>query len=379
MASGLSSVTARAKPFRGVRQRAFLQVLLAAGALALPRPGFAEFPKYLPDGCNFIVAVNFAEMHDSPQYQKLRADIADFAPGESSFQEEVLIGLAPSIVAQITLSSDLTAPGDGSGPLVSVRTRIPVSAAGIRAARKLPAYMKDFSYREVKVGEKVIYENSYAWTEGGQKMSRGAFAVVEDNLVLVGPNAEYLRKVMARGKSLELSPELQSAVRSTDFAKTLAYAIDLKAAVNETFTREFTREIAPVFGGAIDIEFVKKLDGLCFDATLTGPGAVVRGSLIAKDAGTAGDVKKVVEAAQVAMSGMLRKLPRAPKEVADAIDAVKFSVAGAKVSATGEVKAAALVQWIEDEYKYQKGLQEERLKAIPARPPTKATETKPAE
>ena len=331
MASGLSSVTARAKPFRGVRQRAFLQVLLAAGALALPRPGFAEFPKYLPDGCNFIVAVNFAEMHDSPQYQKLRADIADFAPGESSFQEEVLIGLAPSIVAQITLSSDLTAPGDGSGPLVSVRTRIPVSAAGIRAARKLPAYMKDFSYREVKVGEKVIYENSYAWTEGGQKMSRGAFAVVEDNLVLVGPNAEYLRKVMARGKSLELSPELQSApcAQRTSPRRWPMPSISRPPSTRHLRGSSLVRS-RPSSAAQIDIEFVKKLDGLCFDATLTGPGAVVRGSLIAKDAGTAGNVKKVVEAAQVAMSGHAAETTRAPKEVADAIDAVKFSVAARK-------------------------------------------------
>ncbi len=90
-------------------------------------------------------------------------------------------------------------------------------------------------------------------------------------------------------------------------------------------------------------------------------------------------MKKVVEAAQIALRDTLQKLPRVPKEVVDAISAVKFSVEGAKVNATGEVKADAVVQWIEDEYNYQKKQQEERVKAFEKRATKKPAGTKPVE
>jgi hypothetical protein len=354
------------------RRGAILPVLLAAAALAaFPRPSSAELPKYLPDGCNFILTVNFAEVHDSSFYEELKTDIADFARGEKSFQEE--IGLAPSNLAHVTMAGNFLATGRESEPIGIFKTRKPITAAKVRAARKARSYQRDFSYNEIKVGEQTIYEAVYSFSGNGNLQHGEAFAVVEDQVVLFGGNGEALRKVLARGKPAKLSPEFERAAKDTDFTKTLACVFDLKAlAGEERFSKDFKREFGPLFGDAIDGEFLKKLDSLSFDGALKGPDATLRASLTAKDAESAGDVKKTVEAAQSSLRGMLKKLPRAPKEVVDAVDAVKFSVEGTKVNATGGVKAEAVTQWIEDEYNYARKPPEEQSQPKPA-------ETKPLE
>ena len=92
--------------------RTLFQLFLAAAALAtFSRTGSAELPKYLPDGCNLIFAINFAEVHDGPYYQKLKTDIADFARGENSFQEE--IGLDPANLAHVSWPGTAATGRDG--------------------------------------------------------------------------------------------------------------------------------------------------------------------------------------------------------------------------------------------------------------------------
>jgi hypothetical protein len=307
------------------------------------------------EGCNFILSINFDAVHDGPYYQKLKTDIADFAAGERSFQEE--IGLDPSNVGRVILSANLLRAGREGNPLVIIRTRKPVTAADIRASRKAPNFKKDLSYNEIKVGEQTIVESTfhYSFDQTGELQHGDAFAVVEDNMVLFGQSGEVLRKVLARGKQAELSPELQKAVKDVDFAKTMVLIV-LKAAVNETTAREFQNDFGPLFGNAINSEFLKKLESVSLEASLKGSDAVVRGSLAIKDAQSASDVKKVVEAAQIALRGKLQAMPRVPKDVLDAIDGVKFAVEGAKVNAAGQVKADPVVQWIKDEYNYQKAV-----------------------
>ena len=118
-----------------IRRGAFLQILLLVAALvAMPGPSSAELPKYLPDGCNTIIVVDFAEVHDNPCYQKLKTDLADFGRGESSFQE--LVGVAPSNLAHLIMAGDLIASGRDAQPIVIVKTRKPITAADLRAARR---------------------------------------------------------------------------------------------------------------------------------------------------------------------------------------------------------------------------------------------------
>ncbi len=270
---------------------------------------------------------------------------ADFDRGERGFQQEV--GLAPSNVGHVVIAGNLNASNrDETAPIVIVKTRKPVTAADIRANRK------DFSYNEIKVGEQMIFETTY----------RGAFAVVENKLVLVGSNAA-LRKMLARGKPAELSPELQRAVKDTDLTKTLAFVMDLKAlAADEKFVTIYNRGLGGLFGDAASGGFLKKLESLSLEGSLNKSDAVFWGSLTTKDAETAADAQKVVEAAQVLLRGRLQALPRMPKEVLDAIKGIKFTVEGAKVKATGQIKVDAVVKWIEDQRNPELRLRDDQAK-----------------
>ena len=252
----------------------------------------------------------------------------------------------------MTISGNMAAKTQDEDPVMIVRTRKPVSANDLRTNRKVPSYKKDFSYNEIKVGGQTIFEATYhfSWASTNQLHHGEAFAVLEDNVVLFGPTGEALRKILVRGKAAELSAELQRAVKDTDFTKTMAWAIDLKALVgNEKFTSDFNRDVGPLFGEASKSEFLKKLESFFFEGSLKGSDAIVRAWLTTRDAETAADVRKRVEVAKIILRGMLQGLPRVPKDVLVAINAIKVTVEGAKVNATGQVKAETVVEWIEDE------------------------------
>jgi hypothetical protein len=71
------SVVPAASGFRRAGRRSVLHVLLAAAAMAaFPRTSSAELPKYLADGCNVVLVINFKEVYDGPHYQKLKTEIA---------------------------------------------------------------------------------------------------------------------------------------------------------------------------------------------------------------------------------------------------------------------------------------------------------------
>jgi len=358
----LSAVSAGG--FHRCGRRAFWQLLLASAVCtALARMGSAEVPKYLPDHCNLVLSIHFDELYDSPYYQKLKTDISTFASGEKSFQEE--IGLAPSNLAQVTMAGDMAATGRESGPIVSIRTRNPVSAADLKAARKVRDFQKDFSYNKIPVGGHTIYEATYrySWDQGkGELQHSEAFVVMDANTVLFGGNGEALRKVLARDKAPEISTEFQTALNAADFTKTVTEVIDFQAiAGNEAALKTFNRSFGFLFGPSND-ELLKKLQSASFNGSLKGSDAQFRGSLVTKDGSAAEQAKKNVADAKVQLHGMLEKQPRVPKELLDAIDAIKLGVDGATVTATGEVKADAVVQWITDEYNYQKKQMEERAK-----------------
>ena len=140
---------------------------------------------------------------------------------------------------------------------------------------------------------------------------RDAFVALEDKRVLFGPDGATLRKILARGKPLELSPELKDAVKDADFTKTATLVFDLNALAKDArLANEIKRRLRALYGNAINSEFLKKLDGLSCEASLKGPNVVVRASLTTKDAQTAGEVKNFLEAGQVVLRGTIQPSPR---------------------------------------------------------------------
>ena len=128
------------------------------------------------------------------------------------------------------------------------------------------------------------------------------------------------------------------------------------------FVTIYNRGLGGLFGDAASGGFLKKLESLSLEGSLNKSDAVFWGSLTTKDAETAANAQKVVEAAQVLLRGRLQALPRMPKEVLDAIKGIKFTVEGAKVKATGQIKVDAVVKWIEDQRNPELRLRDDQAK-----------------
>ncbi len=327
-------------------------LLLAVAWIGLPRPAAAELPlKYLPDGSNMLISARFQEVFDSTYYQNLKKELADFSKGEESFEIET--GITPSNLGRVTLAGNIAGKGDEGQPTIVFQTRNAVTADDVRQKMKPRSYQKDFKIDEVKVGEYTIYDPTfhYAFAQTPSTMHGQAFVVVESNVVVESRNVEGLRKILQRGRTAELTATMQSALKDADEAKTLLYAIDLKAiTADEQFTKDMQRQFGPLFGGAGNVEMLKRLESLSLDGNLSGDDAVLRATLVCNDAVTAADAKKMAEGCQAVLRQVVQVMPRAPREIADSINAIKFTVDGSKLQAAGQVKVDPAVAWVRAEY-----------------------------
>ncbi len=333
--------------------RLFSPLLLVAACIGVPRPAAAELPlKYLPDGSNMLIAAHFQEVHDSSFYQNMKKELADFSKGEESFEIET--GIAPANLARVIVAGNIAGKGDEGQPTIVFQTRNAVTADEVRQKMKPRSYQKDFKIDEIKVGEYTIYDPTfhYAFAQAPTTTMHGqAFVVAENNVVIESHNLEGLRKILGRGRSAELSATMQNALKGTDEAKTLLYAIDLKAVMaDDQFAKDLQRQFGPLLGGAGNVEMLKRLESLSLDGGLSGDDAALRATLVCKDADTAAGAKRMAEGGQAVLRQIVQVMPRAPKEIADSINAVKFSVDGVKLQAAGQVKVDPVVAWVRAEY-----------------------------
>jgi hypothetical protein len=333
--------------------RVFAPLLLATAWIGLPRPAAAELPlKYLPDGSNMLISARFQEVHDSTFYQNMKKEMADFSKGEESFEIET--GISPSNLARVTVGGNIAGKGDEGQPTIVFQTRNGVTADDVRQKMKPRSYQKEFKIDEIKVGEHTIFDPTFhfAFAQAPTATIHGqAFVVAESNVVIESRNVEGLRKILGRGRPAELSAIMQSALKDADDAKTLLYAIDLKAlTADDQFAKDMQRQFGPFLGGAANAEMLKHLESLALEGSLNGDDAVLRATLVCKDADTAADAKKVAEGGEVALRQVMQAMPRTPKELADSINAVKFTVDGSKLQAAGQVKVDPVVTWVRAEY-----------------------------
>jgi hypothetical protein len=333
--------------------RLFVPLLVTAAWIGLPHPAAAELPlKYLPDGSNMLISARFQEVHDSTFYQNMKKELPDFAKGEASFEIET--GIAPSNLARVTVAGNIAGKGEEGQPTIVFQTRGAVTADEVRQKMKPRSYQKDFKIDEIKVGEYSIYDPSFhfAFAQAPTTTIHGqAFVVAENNVVIESHNVEGLRKILQRVRPAELSATMQSALKDADEAKTLLYAIDLKAvAADDKFAKDMQRALGPLLGGAGNVEMLKRFESLSLDGSLSGDDAVLRAVLVCKDIDTAGDAMKMAEGGQVALRQIVQSAPGAPKELADAINAVMFNVDGVKLQAAGQVKVDVVLTWVRAEY-----------------------------
>jgi hypothetical protein len=205
-----------------------------------------------------------------------------------------------------------------------------------------------------------VFEETYRFSFGGAnaEIQHGtAFCLPESTLVVTCPKFDVLKKILERGKSPEFSEGLRNAMSEADFSKSMALAVNVKGLMaSESFAQGFkegfSRGLAQ--GGSTGLEgvneqFLQDLLGLAVDARLDSSKATVSATLLCKDAKFAEDAKKILDGAQVIMRNTLKGTRGAPRELSDMVDAIKFSVSGAKVKGTLQTSLEPMSKWIKEQ------------------------------
>ncbi len=286
--------------------------------------GIAEARRYLPNDCLVVATANVDAVMNSSIYQQMKKDLPNVADDERHMEQEV--GVAPANISRITfgVGGKLNSPSDSEMAMV-VRLKKAVSAADIKSNSKQ-------KYEETKIGNITVFEA----TNHGE-----AFCMPESTLIVTCPKLEVLKNILERGKSPEFSEGMQNAMNEANFSRTLAVAVNVKGLGSKVI------DGLPV--NANLSEFTENVLGLALDVSLDSSKATVNATLLCKDAKLAEDVRKMLDAAQVAMRNYAKKAPGTPSEAADTIDAVKFSVSGAKVKGYVQASLEPFSKWIKEQ------------------------------
>jgi len=319
------------------------------------RGGISEAMRYLPNDCLVVGTANVDELMSSSIYQQMKKDRPQLEDGERNLEQEM--GIAPSNISRVTFAAGgkMDSPSDSDLVMV-IRLKKAMSATDIRSNKKVRASQKDVKYEEVKIGSIAVFEETYRYSFGGEKAEREhgmAFCLPESTLIITCPKLEVLKKILERGKSPEFSEGMQNAMSEADFSKTMAGAVNIKGLMaSDRFAREIKQNIGndgDLKGlGGVDEQFLQNLLGLAFNASLDSSKATVNATLLCKDAKFAEDAKKILDGGQVVMRNSLKGMRGVPREFSDMIDAIKFSVSGAKVKGSLQSSLDPLSKWIKE-------------------------------
>lgn len=320
----------------------------------LAAPARGDDLQYLPDGSMLVVSVDLAALLKTRTYEVAKSRIKAFNESlEKGLRDEM--GIPATNVARITAGVEaITTDG-----IIIYTTIKPVSAADIKAGKKPRSFKINFKHREVKVGDYTIYEENYQFQSNPKKKSgpvqaEMAFCVVEDRTVVYG-RLEAVKKILERNKKPVLSAGVQAGLKQTGFASAVTLVMDLQA-IPERDKKSMLRDLEKLVPGLADVA-----DGMQTLTVRVNEKDNVTGTatMFCKDAASAAEVKKVLDAGLVTLKGLYKDDPKLPakigetmKEVRTAIGAVKLSTKEAQVNAEVTLEAAtaaAVVQSLFDE------------------------------
>jgi hypothetical protein len=308
--------------------------------------------RYLPNDCLLVATANIDELMSSSVYQQMKKDLPSLEDGERNLEQE--IGIAPSNISRITLAVGGKANSNDAVVVLAIGLKTAMSAADVKSKNKVQPYLKDVKYEETQVGSVTLFEETYRLAGKAEREHGTAFCMPESTLIVECSKLDVLKKVVERGKPPDFSEAMQNAMSETDFSKTLAFAVNVKELVaSENFMDEFKGLAGgPAQSGGskgpngVDERSLQSLLGLVVDASLDSSKATVRATLLFQDAKFAEDAKKTFEDGQVALRNNLKTMPGAPRELSDLVDAIKFSVSGAKLKGNVETSLEPLSKWI---------------------------------
>lgn len=286
--------------------------------------------KFLPEDCQSIVAINVRQILDSEIYQQLQRDNADLS--RRSDDLTALVGIPVT-----NMESVLIGTGSGSeAAVVIVQTRQPAEASTIRGLRR------GVRFREVRVGNYTLYEETGKSLPGLLGMVGGAFpgfedaasttaafCVVDRMLVVLG-NGKDLRAVLQRDRNPDLPQGLRDALEHVDLSKSLVFAAN----------RRDIKESGLAALGSFE------LDGLAGQVTVRDDINVELFALC-KDAAAADKLRKLVDG-WIGAGKMQAEQMRLLAGAEDFLDAAEVSARGRLVDARLQVKGQSIRRLIRE-------------------------------
>jgi hypothetical protein len=286
--------------------------------------------KFLPDKCVVVGSFKPAEFLDSGIWRDMKKEMGGGGMLDFEKQMEDKIGFAPKDIERVTMG------GSEDDAVVIVKTRKTVKASDVQKALKQLPKFGAAEFKESKVGSYTISK-----TEDDEGP---AFCIVNSNLVVASEKAKSLEKILKRDKKVEFSSSFQKIVDKADFSKTLAFAVDLKAAQGGGLNA------LNQFGGGGGGMMMNPLTMLPGGGDLEGIAGSIKASSgidismsgFFKDAKAAEAMKKKIDdgldSARKAIKEAKGPAAAGAKDAADMINSIKISQSGNVVTGSLSIK-----------------------------------------
>jgi hypothetical protein len=306
---------------------------LPALAPAAPPPIEDDFKYFSPDS-DLLVVVHMDKAVASDPVRRITKDIPDAARGLEEMKKDIGVGLAD--IERLSLG--VRAKEDNA--LLVVRTNKPVKAADVLATfrqKRFPSD-KEHAYKEVKVGERTMYE--------ADQPDQPSFCLIGDRTLLVA-EVKVLKPALERGGKGEVPAGMRKGLAQVDQQATLYFVLDLKHIVaDKPNALPGAEDFLGGFNARKSLADTETLTGsLTLAETITG-----RMTALCKDEKAAAALKADVDKGLAGIAEEFKKLadkdPRFPKQLLLLPGLVKTSTAGNAVRGEVSVKSDAVVTTI---------------------------------
>jgi hypothetical protein len=289
---------------------------------------------FVPDNPDFVAAVDVQGLLASEVYHKIDRAIQRQQGGRGlSFAEAEVrreIGISWSDWTRVLVGGrfgdKVNAPPEIT---LAIQTRQPLRARDLLRKSKEGNF-----FTEEKVGPYTMYKY-----ERGGRGEPFAFCVARESTLVLGPTA-VVRQILRRDKAPTLSESLRSAMRQTDFSRTIALATGkLPEKLRESIMTQ-----APAVNPRL-AQWSVLWDNYKGGTLEIQAGADVR----VKSVTFCPDAKAAREAATVAkgLIGLIRLLPEFPPALNDFADSIEVSASDSHFTTTMTLDVDKFIQLLE--------------------------------
>lgn len=330
-------------------------VLVSVGMLLMlsSTPALGEEIQYLPERPSLILSANVSGFLNSKICQELKNQ---FPLPELDREIEkgatARLGVPLANVSRVLVCATAGEKEQTHEIMFMVSTFKPVNAEEIKSARKGAAEQKLVTFKEVKVGNFTLYEETYKDVPDAKEKQQGvqeglSFCIVDPKLVVFGKVPE-LKKILERNKKPALSASMQAALNEADLTSPVALLIDVEG------LPQWSRDAAAKHLPKVVPDTAAVINSTKYIAVKFTEAGTINGSatIAYKDAKSAAGGKEMAEGLVKNIKASLNdvKLPPNMTEKLNAmrqiLDAVKLTVADNQLQGTFSAEPTAVAQFL---------------------------------